>query len=130
MSEKRIQTEIMLAAGGMGSTLFRNNVGNGVLGKITSQNGADFIIKNGRRVQYGLCPGSSDLIGWKRVTITQDMVGESVAVFLAVEVKQPGGVVSDLQTNFLNQVRGAGGLAGIAHNTDEYYAICNPLRGI
>jgi ribosomal protein S19 len=38
-------------------------------------------------VQFGLCKGSADLIGWKRVTVTPEMVGSTVAVFTSIEVK-------------------------------------------
>ncbi|MEM7046052.1 MAG: VRR-NUC domain-containing protein [Pseudomonadota bacterium] len=77
--------------------VFRNNVG------VATYPG-------GERVRYGLCPGSSDLIGWMPVTITPEMVGKTVAVFLAVEVKGPRGRLSGAQENFLERVKKAGGI--------------------
>jgi len=127
MSEKTIQTKIMLAASQAGATVFRNNVGNGVLGQVIKQEGGQFHIVNGRRVQFGLCPGSSDLIGWRSVTVTPDMVGKSVSIFLALEVKSATGRVSEEQENFIQAVRRAGGMAGVVRSVDEAIAVCNPL---
>lgn len=134
MTEKTIQTEIMLAIGNGRVRIFRNNVGNGVTGsKMTridkpctmSLHAGDWVVRNGRRIQFGLCPGSSDLIGWRTVTITPDMVGKQLAVFTAVEVKASTGRPSDDQVNFIQSVRDAGGLAGVARTVDEAVAICN-----
>jgi hypothetical protein len=37
-------------------------------------------------LKYGLCLGSSDLIGWTIREITPDMVEKKVAVFTAIQV--------------------------------------------
>ena len=130
MSEKNIQSEIMLAANQTGAAVFRNNVGNGVLGQVAKQEGGQFHIVNGRRVQFGLCPGSSDLIGWRTVKITPEHVGKSMAVFLALEVKAPGGRTTPEQINFIAAVRRAGGMAGVVRSVDEALGVCNPLEGL
>ena len=65
---------------------------------------------NGRWVQFGLCKGGSDLIGWKQVKITPDMVGETVAIFAAAEVKRPGKKVTKIQQEFIEIVRKAGAM--------------------
>lgn len=128
MSEKKIQTEIMLAASKTGATVFRNNQGQGVLGQVVKQEGTQFHIINGRRIQFGVCnPGGSDLIGWRTVTVTPDMVGKPVALFLALEVKTPTGKPTADQVNFIQAVRKAGGLAGIVRSADEAVGVCNPL---
>ena len=105
-SEKEIQNDIRLAVGKSKATLFRNNTG---------------MIKDadGRAHRFGLCKGSSDLIGFVPVTITADMVGQEIAVFAAVEVKTPTGRVSDHQKDFISFVSGKGGVAGIARSADE-----------
>ena len=117
MSEQAIQSAIMLAIGRGLSRVFRNNIGTA-------------FHKDGSAVKYGICnPGGSDLIGWKSVEITPDMVGKTVAVFLAIECKntkkrvQPG---SD-QEKFINMVRKAGGLAGDARSVDEARAIVDGM---
>jgi len=127
MTEKTIQTEIMLALGNGRCRIFRNNVGNGLMANKITQGprGGDFHVTGGRRVQFGLCPGSSDLIGWRSIEITPDMVGKTLAIFCAVEVKTPTGRPTDDQKNFIQQVRAAGGLAGIARTVDEAVAICS-----
>lgn len=136
MNETTLQKQIMLAASQAGATIFRNNTGNGVAGAkmfriekdgpVFLKQG-DWVVRQGSRIQYGLCVGSSDLIGWRTVTITPEMVGGKVAVFLALEVKTPTGRASDEQTNFINTVRRAGGLAGVVRSADEALGVCNPL---
>jgi hypothetical protein len=80
-----------------------------------------------KRVTVGLCPGSSDLIGWHSVTITPDMVGSKVAVFTAIESKRPGHRTDpkrmEKQMLFINTVLKFGGLAGVAESVDQARAI-------
>ena len=80
MKETPLLNPIAIAATKYGSRLFRNNIGVAQYGEA--------------RVKYGLRPGSGDLIGWTPVTITQEMVGATVAVFTSVEVKGPKGKTS------------------------------------
>ena len=111
MSEIGIQSSIMLALGRGMSRIFRNNCGV-----------ARF--PNGSTVRYGVAnPGGSDLIGWTSITVTPEMVGQTVAVFVAVKVKDAKGRASAEQVNFINAVRRAGGRAGIARSVDEAEAI-------
>lgn len=71
-------------------------------------------------MQFGVgSPGGSDLIGYRRVTVTPEMVGQDVAVFAAVEVKTARGRVRPEQQQFVDHIRGAGGIAGIARSVDE-----------
>ena len=105
-SEQQIQQHIRLACSTGDTRLFRNNTGT-----LKDQ--------NGRPVQFGLCKGSADLIGWKRVTVTPDMVGQQVAVFLSIEVKTPTGRVSPEQRQWLGAVQAAGGIAGVARSVDD-----------
>ena len=86
--------------------LFRNNVGL-------------FMTKDGRRVMTGLCKGSSDIIGWTEVEIKPHMVGKRVAVFTALETKAAKGKPTKEQTNFVNTVKEAGGLANIVYTLDD-----------
>lgn len=121
MSEtKQVMPAIELAIGKHRpkTRIFRNNVGTGWQGK-SVRKGTVLIIENPRPLHAGLCEGSSDLIGWTTVEVTPDMVGRKVAVFTAVEVKTNKGRVSDEQANFIQQVRNAGGIAGVARSEDE-----------
>jgi len=72
-----------------------------------------------RPVQFGLCKGSADLIGWKQVTITPDMVGQKMAVFASIEVKTPTGRLTPEQSNWLSVVQAAGGVAGVARSVED-----------
>lgn len=106
VSEKTIQAEVQMAASQLGARLFRNQVG-------------QYQLADGRWLSSGLCVGSSDLIGWKPVTITQDMVGKTVAQFLAVEVKRPGQKPSIEQRAFIAAVCASGGCAGVVTSQTE-----------
>lgn len=76
--------------------------------------------KRGRWVQFGVAsPGGSDLIGYRTVTITPDMVGQRVAVFVAVETKAPRGRLTEEQARFIAAVNAAGGIAGVAKSVEE-----------
>ena len=76
--------------------------------------------RDGSVVVYGLCVGSSDLIGFTPVEITQDMVGRRLAVFTAVECKRErGGGLSPEQANFLRRVLEAGGFAITARSPED-----------
>ena len=96
--------------------VFRNNVGIGAA--------YNFQTRSLRRplqiIRYGLCNGSSDLIGWKSVEITPDMVGKKLAVFTAIEVKRPTNFkTSDEQKEFIQNVQAAGGIGFIAKSEKD-----------
>jgi VRR-NUC domain. len=97
MNETRIQRRIMVALSRIGVRIFRNNVGTAKQGE--------------RTIKFGLCKGSSDLIGWTKVN--------GVAVFTAVEVKRPMKKPTEPQRNFIHRVREDGGIAGVATSEDE-----------
>lgn len=115
MSETPIMREIMLALSATGARVFRNNVGVAMF--------RDAKTGEPRRVRYGLCEGSSDVIGLVPVTITPDMVGKTVAVFMAVEVKAPGGAKLKTQRSFVDMVKERGGIAGFAQSVEEAMAL-------
>jgi hypothetical protein len=74
-------------------------------------------------VQFGLARGSADLIGWRTITITPDMVGRQLAVFISIEVKTERGRVRPEQHAWLAAVTGAGGIAGVARSVTDAHAI-------
>jgi len=74
-----------------------------------------------------MLPGTSDLIGWESVEITPAMVGKRIAVFVAVEVKDLDEATEE-QLNFIEQVRAAGGLAGVAHDAAEAAEILGQIQ--
>ena len=86
--------------------------------------------RTGRLVTFGLARGSADLIGWRTVTVTPDMVGQRIAVFTSIEVKTPTGRLTPAQQAWLGVVRGAGGIAGVARSVGDALEIvtatCQP----
>ena len=116
-SEQQIQQHIRIACGTGDTRLFRNNTGT-----LRDQ--------NGRPVQFGLCKGSADLIGWKRVTITPEMVGTTVAVFVSIEVKTPTGRLRPEQQQWLDAVQAAGGIAGVARSVEDAIGVTGAEQGV
>lgn len=107
MSETTTFKNIQLKISPMGARLWRNNCG-------CLQD------KRGQWIQYGVAnPGGSDGIGLVQLEIKPHHVGKKLAVFLAVEVKEPGSYPTSEQKNFIAFVNEAGGLAFIAHTHDE-----------
>ena len=120
MKEQQIQTRwLMFISRRPDVRMFRNNVGTGWQGQVVSKELGAIVLQNARPLHAGLCVGSSDLIGWKSVTITPDMVGQQVAVFVAAEVKTATGRLTGEQQNFLNKVRDAGGLAVVIRSENQ-----------
>lgn len=81
--EAQVQADVRLEVSRRGDRLWRNNVGAGKL-------------ENGSFVRWGLCNDSvavnaalksADLIGLRRVMITQEMVGSIIGQFMSVECK-------------------------------------------
>ena len=64
-------------------------------------------------------PGGSDLIGYRKVTVTPEMVGQEIPVFAAIEVKTAKGRATKDQQRFIEHIRDAGGIAGIARSVDD-----------
>jgi hypothetical protein len=109
-SEQTIQQQIRLACSQGAVRLWRNNTGT-----LRDQ--------HGRPVQFGLCKGSADLIGYRTITITPDMVGQQVAVFTSIEVKTATGRLRPEQQQWLDAVQAAGGIAGVARSVSDAEAL-------
>lgn len=117
MTESQTQSLILRALGSREDTrLFRNQVGGAWMGK---PRGDVLLLSEARFVQCGLVVGSGDLIGWHSVTVTPEMVGKKLAVFLSVEVKTDTGRVRPEQKTWLEAVRKHGGIAMVARNVEE-----------
>ena len=115
MSESAVLKNIMLSCCRGAVRLWRNNVG-------------ALKDKNGVWIRYGVCnPGGSDLIGYRSVKVTPEMVGSTLAVLACIEVKAPGGRLRPEQSQFLSAVQAAGGLAGVARSPEEAAAILDAL---
>ena len=119
MTESELQALILRAAGSKPHVrVFRNQVGEGYVGQALRDPEGVFL-RDARHVRMGLFPGSGDLIGWRTVTVTPDMVGKPIAQFLSIEVKTPTGRVRPDQSNWLEQVNLHGGHAIIARSVSD-----------
>lgn len=76
-----------------------------------------FSTADGRRISTGVPVGFSDLVGFRR--------RDGKAVF--IEVKTATGRPTKKQLEFLESVRRAGALAGIARSVEEARGICESL---
>ena len=126
-SEHEIQQRVLLAHGSGDTRLWRNNVGSGWAGqatRITAGNlsaiahtlrPGDVIVRNARPLHAGLCVGSSDLIGYRKV--------DGLAQFVALEVKSERGRPTTEQTRFLDHITTAGGCAAIVRSVDDAHSV-------
>lgn len=106
--ESNIQAAIQLELSRNGIRAFRNNIGSAINPH------------NGNYVQYGVGGvGGADLICIIPTVITADMVGKTLGVFGAIEVKNATGRPSKDQLRFIEMVKQSGGLSGIARSTDD-----------
>lgn len=121
--------------------LFRNNVGKGVMIQHKHSQTRQAIISecialaesrggSGARITFGLQVGSGDLIGYRVVTVTPEMVGRRVAVFTSAEVKNERGRESSEQVAWREHIASVGGLAFVARSVEEAQEhLDNPFTG-
>lgn len=107
-SESEIQKRIMLALSDAGCIVWRNETAGAWVGQIAHRERETVTLVNARMIQSGLCKGGADLIG-----VAPD------GRFLAVEVKTIKGRPTSEQRQFLQAVKDAGGIAGIARSPVE-----------
>lgn len=119
MLETDTLRRIQLALSDGSTRLWRNNVGEAWLGRSFTIRDGRLVAGEAQRVRYGLAPGSSDLIGCRSVEVTPAMVGTTLAVLCAVEVKSARGRVTPEQAAFIRTVLVLGGRAGIARSVTE-----------
>ena len=113
MTESEIQAAILLACGSLPDVrLFRNHVGEAWHGQAAGQQGGMLLLRNPRRVSFGLHPGSGDLIGWRT---RPDGGGQ----FVSIEVKTAAGRLRAEQETWQKVVRKFGGFAEVARSVDD-----------
>lgn len=96
---------VMLEASKLGMRVFRNQVG-------------QYNVE-GRIIKSGLCVGSSDLIGWLIPS----------GKFVAIEVKATGKKATEVQKNFVKQVKKAGGFACIIDDEKKLKKLVDDFYG-
>lgn len=106
MSEAELLRRILIRASELGMRLFRNQIGK-------------YKLADGRWLTSGLCVGSSDLIGWTPTLVTQEMVGQTLAVFTAIETKAVGKKATGAQNNFIGAVVHDGGIAKVVRAVED-----------
>jgi len=106
--ETAIQNRILIALSGSGCTVWRVETAGVWMGKQIHRESDQVTLSNARMMQSGLCKGGSDIIG-----IAPD------GRFLAIEVKTKTGRPTKEQLRFIEVVRNAGGIAGIARSPQE-----------
>lgn len=104
--ETNIMNKIMLAASKKGWHIWRNQVGN-----FKTMDGS-------RTINIGV-KGSADLMAVKPTVITPDMVGQTLAVFVAVEVKTATGRQSEPQKKWQAAVEKLGVEYILARSEDD-----------
>ncbi len=111
MTEAEIQYAIRIALGQLPDVrVFRNNVG------VADVRGA--------KIRFGLCKGSSDLIGFIRLEIN----GVKTARFLALEIKTATGKPTEEQKLFIKVVQAFGGFACVVRSVEEALAAIERAR--
>jgi len=120
MNETNLISLIKLAAVRIKARLWRNN------------SGATFD-QTGRMIRYGLANESAkinqifkmgDLVGIRSITITPDMVGRTVGIFMMREVKRPGWKYTNspreqAQKNAIDFINALGGDAAFISDVNQ-----------
>ena len=112
--ETPIMQRVRLAVGARSDVrIFRNNTGGAWAGKIIERTNSRVVLMEPYWVKFGLCVGSSDLIGWRVGT----------GQFVALEVKQPGLIATPEQAVFIRNVNAGGGIAAVVHSPEEALSV-------
>jgi len=107
--ETKLMRLIMVALTNADCLVFRNECAGAYVGRVIHKDDRIVTLQNAVLMTFGLCVGSSDIIGIHRKS----------GRFLAVEVKTSTGKPTKEQLNFIEQVRAANGIAGIARTVQE-----------
>tara|TARA_R110000850_G_scaffold391_1_gene2246 strand:+ start:27 stop:449 length:423 start_codon:yes stop_codon:yes gene_type:complete len=128
--EAKASLKVRLAANKQGCRLFRNNSG---VAYDDSGRPVFFGLGNlGKKSKEDI--RTPDDVGWCSVTVTPDMVGKKLAVFVAIDSKKLGfepkcsyriGTREYGQNKFFDMVINAGGIAGFAAKADHVDQIIN-----
>lgn len=124
--EGTVSQEIQIQAPHHACILMRNNSGaaEDLTGRIVRYGLGNVSKQHSTRIK------SSDLIGITKIVITPEMVGRTLGVFTAIEVKKEEWNENKkldkretAQLNFINWVKAQGGFAGFANKVDKLFEI-------
>lgn len=128
-AEHVLQNNIRNALAGQ-CILFRVNSGKAWTGNdITRLPGGAILIRDPRPFDTGVPPGFSDTFGVVSVTITPDMVGQTIGQALFGEIKTPTGRVSPKQAAFLEAMKKHGAAADVWRSIDDAQATVAGAKG-
>jgi hypothetical protein len=114
---KDVINPILLGATKLGGRLFRNNSGIA-------------FHRDGSYVRYGVgSPGAPDILGWVPRLIVPEDVGQTLALFTAIEAKTGDQRPTKDQEQFLRVVKQAGGLAFWGRDPQEILAKIKEATG-
>ncbi|GIX10341.1 hypothetical protein [Elioraea sp.] len=126
MSEAEVLRAILSALGARPDMrVFRNHVGAGWTGRLVARTARRIVLEDARHCTFGLAPGSPDLIGWRSLIVTPEMVGRRIARFVAIEAKARGRLTAG-QNGFLAVAGGMGAIAGVARSAEDARALIEP----
>lgn len=115
-TESDVEKKLIKYCSQIGTTVFKNNTGSAYRGVMKRDIKNRRVIVMPQLVSYGLIKGSSDLIGITPKIITQDMVGQKIGIFTALEVKKnkKGNYrATPEQKAFIQMIKNNGGMAGV-----------------
>lgn len=117
MGEREIQVDIQKELSHGETRIFRTNAGQAFQGQVVDRTPGRIILSPYYPIRLGV-EGMSDLNGWTSVVVTPDMVGKTVAVATAIEVKDRGKPTPE-QMAYIHLVRRMGGKAGVARSVSD-----------
>lgn len=116
--EANVQNEIRAELGNGPTRLFRQESSYYYTGRLSYINGQRVLLFP-KEVRVGF-DGQPDLGGWTSVVITPEMVGQTVAIAVQIEVKRPRkNKRSTEQVQFISFARSVGVRAGFARSVEE-----------
>lgn len=135
--ENETQKQIWAKLSKLGGRFFRINTGRAWLSSLGPKGCVKTVqgmmVKQPRSVALGFSTtsgesvvGTLDLQGYVKVVITQEMVGETVAVYSCVDAKRSeGGKRTKEQQETIDRVTRDGGIAGFANSPEEAELVVN-----
>ena len=106
--ETKIQNLILIELSKAGCLVFRNETSGAWVGKVIHKDASQVTLTGARMIRFGLAVGSCDIIGIA-----------PCGRFLAIEVKTKTGRATEQQICFIEAVKNADGIAGIARSVEE-----------
>ncbi len=126
MSESALYAAILAALSRGPTRLFRQQSVMAWAGRILNRTHDTITLYRPNAIRVG-APGMSDFGGLTSVVITPDMVGQTIAVRVDIEVKGAKTRIEQEQRDYIATIQRLGGRAGIARSVEEANAI---IQGI